>query len=504
MSVTVTFKTNADWTATVSDPAVVAITEGEEKGSATDEGKIKLSYTSLPAEVPGRYATLTIKAGPKEVTVSFMQGKVFVISKAVDLGVDGGRADFSVITTEEYTMKTYDGEGGAFTWAPVTFDKESGKGYFTVAANEGYDARQAYVKFTVPSIQVPHYEVNEETWEEYQDGTEDAVYRIYVNQEGHVNYVWAKSLPSTFEVGNNYDQANATIALFDNKILVSDGLAIHAFNPENGEVVAFSLPEGLPVQSITNDDAGNVIFANAAGYDNGTLEIYAVKASDKTMSEPVKIASAAVSAWTGAAIADNVRASGDVFGKGVVSVLLGGGPNEWYNTLSHVMYWNFTDGVASEAHYLAGPADRTDTIWLSNRGCTYPFGTSFLYTGYDGVYALQFYTGTEWSHLAEGIGDWGTAPNAITMGTWKDHSLIGVNSMAYFDNYLPSRLFILDVTDQKMIAATPFAAATDEHVSGGAEASTSDVRLAVEGNDLVAYVVDSFWGVIAKIKYPAM
>ena len=44
----------------------------------------------------------------------------------------------------------------------------------------------------------------------------------------------------------------------------------------------------------------------------------------------------------------------------------------------------------------------------------------------------------------------------------------------------------------------------DGHVSGQQETSTSDVLLQVEGHDLAAYIVDSAWGILAKIVYPQL
>lgn len=499
--VTVTFKTNADWTATVSDPAVVAITEGEDKGSATDQGKIKLSYTSLPAEVPGRYATLTIKAGPKEVTVSFMQGKVFVISKAVDLGVDGGRADFSVITTEEYTMKTYDGEGGAFTWAPVTFDKESGKGYFTVAANEGYDARQAYVKFTVPSIQVPHYEVDEETWEEYQDGTEDAVYRIYVNQEGHSKVAWSKELPADFNIATEPD--GASLALFNGKLLMTDGAVLRAYNKETGNVESINVPDGLPIKSICNDDAGNVLFANLAAVGE-TAEVYAVKANASDLTGFTKVASAANGVYAPAAT--SVKATGDVFNNAIVTLTIG-------NAGSGAAYcfgitWTITGGVAGESAYLNGPVI-TDTVWNSKAACFHPSAAGYLYTAYDGVYSLQLSADgrTNWSDLTGALCNENYGPTSISVTSWDGNIIAAVSAIAFWgpEWWYSSSVYLLDLTNGKLLSAAELMGEGNLMPDGiDPNLMSSDILLSVEGNNLCVYHVDTSWATVRKIVYPKL
>ena len=495
--INIKFTTNAKWTAEVSDDFVVLNKESGEAGDI----ELKATVQSLPGEYIGRTASVTVSAGSKSVDVFIFQGTVFFVDPyTMSVDKKGGKVSFKVVSNLEYTVKLYN---DVFDWAPATFNDETGEGVFTVAANNGYDSRSAYVKFTIPAIQDDVLDDDGNPTGE----TTDHVERIYLYQDGNLQENWQVNLPADLEVGTYNENANVTLALFDGKLLLCDGIAIRAFDPATGKAVSFTAPLSLPKQSITNDDAGNVLFAGYAGYGEN-LAIWAVKASDKSMSDPVLLCNDVVSAWTGAPIADNVRAKGDVFGTGMVSVLLGGGPG--MGSLSYGMFWAVANGIASAAGYVEGPGWVEDTIWLSNRGCFAPAGANiedgFWYSGYDGIYSLLFFDGTSWNEAAAGLGDWANAPNAIASTLWDGKNIVADLSMAYFANWgMPSVLYLFDTTNGQALSAYSYTNISgEEYVTGGSETSTADVLLLVEGDNLVVYAVDSSWGVLMKITYPKL
>lgn len=506
---TIKFTTNKDWTATV-DAEDGTVVLGATSGKQGENIELKVTYQNVPEGGMGRVFNVVIKAGDKTAEVAFFQGLVFAYMADTDaVSVSGGKVEYLVITNLEYTIKKYDGAEEAFPWAPVTIAEESHKVKITfdVAANPGYDQRSAYVKFTVPAIQVPV--IDEETGDPTGE-TEDYVERLYVYQEGNAKEAWNISLPSSFDVTNiETEEAihfpTASIALFQDMVLVSDGTTLYAFNKENGAPANIVVPEGLPVQSITNDDAGNVLFANEA-HTGEIVEIYAVKGSDTNLNGFVKIAEAGNGVWC-AATADCVKAKGNVFGNAVISVLIGGGSG--FGNPSYAMVWQVTNGEADGSKYIVGPTDYDDTIWVSNRASFAPAGDTdaagYYYCGYDGVYALQYYNG-EWSHAIEELGDWSMAPNAIASTIWNGKNIVAVVSMAYWglDWGMPSILHVFNVSDGEVLATTSYVSDGVDNISGGQEASTTDVVLKVEGNDLAAYVVDSDWGMLMKVKYPKL
>ncbi|MBQ9654327.1 MAG: hypothetical protein IJV32_08950 [Bacteroidales bacterium] len=512
---TVSFKTNAAWTATVDQDFLVL---DNAKGEASDEAKIKVTAQNLPAEEYGRVGNLTITAGKAEAKVIFYQGKVFIVSDAPDQTVAGGDAEFTVITNiPEYEVKIYD----SFDWAPATYDKATGKGLFKVAKNEGYDGRQAYVKFTVSAIQVPVYD---EDGVLVEGETQDAVYRAYVYQAGHSSLAWMKALPADFDLTNTDEpihDATASIAKFNGKILVSDAVTVRAYDPATGEASTITIPEGLPIQSITNDDAGNLLLADLMPY-LGVGKIYAIKADDTAMANPVCLIPWVNEAWSGSRGADKVAAKGDVFGNGIVTMIYGGVGS--YGGLTYGLAWEIKNGVADvfdyneynkSTHRINNDAwltmpELADDLWLSNRAVFVPAGPAasdgFFFSGYDGLYNLNYYDGSEWTVVAEGLGDWATAPNGMATIDWNGKKILAVVAMAYFPHWgMPAKLYIFDVTDPKnpvTLSANQYMA--ENYLHDAAEAATTDVILAVEGDDLTATLVDSAWGVLLKVKYPKL
>lgn len=513
--VSIKFTTNAAWTATASEEFVGLNTKAGEAG----ENEIKATIQSLPEDVQGRSAVVTINAGTASASVTINQGIIFQISPAYfEVGVTGGDYEFTVTANVEYSVKIYD----SFDWAPATFDEATGKGSFKVAANGDYSAREAYVKFTIPAIQDPEYD--EETGEPTGE-TIDHVERLYVYQEGQAKTLWTKSLPSDFDVANTDEpihDATVSVASFGGKILVSDATKLYEVDPATGAMTAISVPEGLPVQSICNDDAGNLLLADLMLY-NGVGKVWVVKAGDNSMANPKLLIPFVNDAWSGSRGADKVAARGDVFsGNGVVTMIYGGVAS--WGGLTYGLVWEITGGEAAVYDYNEWNKSTTlalgwfaipelgDDLWLSNRAAFVPAGASvsdgFFYGGYDGVYAIRYYNGSAWAPIVEEVGNWAYAPNAFATIDWNGKKVLACVNMAYFPEWgMPSQLLILDVTDPtdpKLIAACDYSNDAENYVTGAQESSTTSVALAVEGDDLTATVIDSAWGYLFKMKFPKL
>lgn len=512
---TVKFTTNAAWTAEADEFITLQKTSGE----AGENIEVMAVIQSLGDEEYGRVGGILIKAGKAEARVGIMQGLVFLVDpQKSEIGIEGGKVEFQVISNQEYTVKTYDAADAAFPWAPVTFDQETGMGSLAVEPNGGYDARTAYIKFTVPGIQVPAYDDEGNPTGE----TEDYVTRFYVYQAGNAQQVWATSLPADFDVTNTDEpvhDATASVAIFNGKVLVSDATKVYAYDPATGAASTVNIPGDLPIQSIASDDAGNLLLATLIPY-GGVGSVYAVKATDTQMANPVRLIPWVNGAWAASRGADKVAARGDVFGNGVVTMIYGD------SAFSYLLAWEIKDGSADvydynewnkSSHLINGDAwfkspDITDTIWLSNRAVFVPAGPSvadgFFYSGYDGFYHVYYYDGTQWNTAVQEVGNWAYAPNGMATTTWDGKKILAVVNMAYFPEWgMPSQLFIIDVTDPAkagVLAITEYTNPAEEHVTGGQESSTTSVILGVEGNDLTATVVDSAWGIVFKEKYPKL
>ena len=523
---TIKFTTNKDWTAEVANAEQGSVVLGAASGKSGENIELKVTYQNVSEEELGRMFNVVIKAGDKNADVQFFQGLVFVCEdEEAVLGVSGGKAEYTVLTNLEYTVTKYDGADQSFPWAPVTITEESHKIklVFDVAANNAYDSRYAYVKFTIPAIQVDV--LDDETGEPTGE-TEDAVARLYVYQEGHSSIAWAQSLPADFDVANSDEpihDATVSVAKFNDMILVSDAVKVRAFDPATGAAANFAFPEDLPVQSITNDDAGNLLVATLIPY-GGVGSVYAIKASDTQMANPVRLIPWVNEAWSGSRGADKVAAKGDVFGNGIVTMIYGGVGS--YGGLTYCLAWEIKNGAADvfdynewnkSSHRINNDAWFTspelgDDLWLSNRAAFVPAGPAasdgFFYSGYDGLYNLYYYDGVEWVAVLPELGNWAYAPNGMATTTWNGKKILAVSVMAYFPEWgMPSALCILDVTNPKapvVLSAAEYYNPSEEYVTGAQESSTTDVLLEVDGNDLYATVVDSAWGILMRVKYPKL
>lgn len=515
--ITIKFTSNVDWTAEVDGGDFIVLRD--ESGKAGENIELKATIQSLPEEKLGRVGGVYIGGGDAErIAVVIMQGKVFFfIPEDLEVGVEGGTVDFQVVTNLEYEVKIYD----TFDWAPATYDKETGKGSFAVAANNGYDARSAYVKFTIPAIQDPVLdpESGDPTGE-----TTDHVERIYVSQPGNVEVEWQSLLTDAFNVG---DGATASIAMFEGELLLCDGKKVHTVNPANGALTGELSTGDLPVQCIANDDAGNLLLANL-GLLNDIYNVYAVKAgSSFDPANAVHLIKFVNDAWSGSTGIDKVAAKGDVFGNGIVTAMYGGVAS--YGGLSYCLYWTITNGKAAESEYnewnpVVNNPDKgwdlttpplTDDLWVSNRAVFVAAGPSaddgFFYGGYDGLYNVNYYDGSAWSISLADAGDWGGGPQAMHVTTWDGKKILAFMQMGYTwwsEGWgMPSYLWIADVTDPfnaKIISKAIYDNLDGQMISGDTENSSLDVLPLVDGNDLVVYFVDSSQGHYAKVRFPKL
>ena len=439
----------------------------------------------------------------------------------------GGKYNLNILTNMDVTIKKYDGAEEAFPWAPVTINQDEAAHKislaFNVAANTGYDARTAYVKFTLPEIQVPVLDDEGNPTGE----TTDMVTRFYLAQEGHTTVDWLTQLPAEFNVENTDEpihDATATVAMFDGKLLVCDATKIHTVDPATGAFNGTLNVGDLPVQSIANDDAGNLLLASLIPYGE-VGSIYAVKANDAKLENAVRLIPWVNEAWSGSRGADKVAAKGDVFGNGVVTMMYGGVKE--YGGLSYCLAWEIKNGAADvfdynewnkSTHRINNDAWLTtpelgDNLWLSNRAAFVPAGPSvadgFFYGGYDGLYNVNYYDGSAWHVSIEAVGDWAGGPQGMGTVTWNGKKILAIMQMGYtWDGWgMPSYLWIADVTNPlapEVISKAVYDNEKDPIVTGYTESSCVDVLPVVDGNDLVVYFVDSSQGHIAKVRFPKL
>lgn len=509
---TIEFKASDAWKAElVFEEGVDAFASADVlAGTAGEECKIKLTIQSLPAELTGRAFSINIAIADEtapSATVIFVQGKIFVIectSESSEVGVAGGTVDYAILTNCQYTAKKYD---QFEEWAPCTIDATKNTLSFAVSANKGYDSRQAYVKFTVDEIQVPVLDDQGQPTGE----TEAAVYRAYVNQVGNITTAWSADIPAALDHGAT---SHITVAMFEGDLCVCDGTVITKFDVATGAskgTLNSSLYGGITPSSITSDDAGNLIVASTNVAYNELAQVYGITSSSQTGSIILKFY---VDAWNGGH-PENVRVKGNITGEAVVSMFFGGLPS--YQGVSYGLKWQFTDGTTTWAPYGGGDmttqpdywvmTNVTADMWDVTASVLAPAGSKvedgLFYIGYDGVYNLQYWNGTAWSTLVETGSSWAEGYGSLSTTKWNSHDYLAFVGMAFFPYWgMPSYLWIVDLTDAKVVSCSECYGANSQ-VEGGMAAS-ADVTIKVENGSLAAYVVDGAQNTMFKKVFPVL
>lgn len=511
---TVKFTANANWVAACESSSDVEsespVSIDKEKGEAGEQ-TIKITFNDLEAEETGRLTVFGVTTGSLEeapkagegFVIYFLQGKVFVaLQDEEEVSAEGGKVNVQVITNCEYTMKKYDGADQAFPWAPVTVDEANSTVTFDVQKNASYDARTAYIKFTVEAIQVPEYDD-----EGKQIGMTALVARVYVAQKGLAEANYA-AIPAAFE-----GAANLSVAVVGDKVFICNGATIYeATKADMTAIKEYELVKGLDCRSIDNDDAGNLVIAVGGDYplEEGApyapLQVYVIPADKLADQSALKPVIEYKDGFYGYGLA-NIRVTGNATkGDAIVDLVSAvGGPDG-----SYAVTWALKDGVFSGTNYTdfvtlpTGAAVWGSANFVAQHATTAVEGGIF-YMGYDAHYDLCYnptMSAANWQHVWKSGSSWAEGYNAIDIVEWNGKKVMAIVGMAYFPYWgMPSYLTILDVTKP----AEPTVISQSQYYgSGNCYSYTTGVTLAVEGDALVAYVVDGSQCVVGSVKYPTI
>lgn len=502
----VQFTSNVEWKAAFESEIEWATIKP--KSGAAGDAVVKVTADAFDEPNSSRTAVLVITGGDAEpLKVTLTQNGEFEPYFSVDntdltVGVSGGTVSFTIDTNVEFETTTYE---QFEAWAPFTLDGTTGT--FTVATYNEYDARQAYVKFTIPSIQVPVLD---------EDGndtgtTEATVVRVYVSQDGHIETAWETAFDESLPADTDEISYSYTTAIAGDYLVVSTSEGVYAYNKATGDKVG---KLDLPVvpQGITNDDAGNIVFFTGGVYLGENLQVYYLPADKLTDASAAKLLlTCAQNGFMEYYALDNIRVSGDVTKDASITMLCAAG----WDQGSYLLFWEVKNGeVALDndrgdnkwADYVGLPF--TAAMWNSRYGVAMLAGTTVnsgvFYNGYDGNYNLHYNPGTaqvNWQEVFATGSSWAEGYNAMDLIEWNGHKYLSMLGMAYFPHWgMPSYLFLLNVDDP----TAPVQVSKHEIYGEAVVSSTTDLVLDIEGGKLVAYVVDAATAKICKVVYPAL
>lgn len=513
---TVNFKATADWSAMIEENFMGVKAEADSHVSIdkTEGGagaqSIKISIEDLEEdEAGGRLFALTVTASKDgkfdEFNIVFMMGKVFVVRSMGEgniLGPEGGKVTYKIYTSCKYEVKTYQGADQAFPWAPVTFDEKAGTFTFDVEKNNGYDNRDAYVKFTVAEIQIPEYDDEGNP----TGNTVDYVERAYVYQGGLAKVGWETKLPDTFAEVEGGPYTSITSAILDGKLYVCSGKEVYPVDMTTG---AFGTPVALPAcpRGIANDEAGNVIAWVGGDYGEGATPLSIYKVGKDFALAPIA-ENLAADDFYGYGL-DNLTVSGDITKSAAIAAFSAAG----YEKGSYMVFYQITDGkIALDAgknytDYVGLPW--TSAIWGSKNSvgicATDKVAEGSFFIGYDGNYNLHYNPGTSganWKEVYVTGSSWAEGYNAAAKMTWNGHKYLAVLGMAYFPNWsMPSYLHLLKVDDPEAPEAV---SVFDLGSQGDILCAYTSLTLNIENGALCAYVFDGQQASAAKVVFPAL
>lgn len=332
----IAFTTNAAWTATVKgDWLLISPKKGE-----AGEGKIKL--IAAPNETNDALVAtvvVTVEGAVKEFTVTQLQKDAFsLVAESATIGADGGEVELKVMTNVAYDVTIPEDA----TWIKKAETKAYGEQVtkFVVDAYAETDApRDATLTVTAEGFEPLSFTIT-------QNGLQTKVWGIDLRTV--MNHV-AKFEKTYGEDNTDSYNTVVSLALYDGSLVVcaGDGSKPVILDKKTGEKKGeLNTGDVIPV-TITNDEAGNLVFCNRVwNWWNSQIDfsVWYMKPGEST---PTKLVSTKEQGYGfgPSYIGYSLSVRGDVTKDAVVVA-----PCEGVESVTGenmILAWNVKDGVAS-------------------------------------------------------------------------------------------------------------------------------------------------------------
>lgn len=391
-------KTDADWLTYVPTKAYV-------------ESELVFNVAANTA-LEARTAKITITAGTLKQEVTVNQA-AFVPTFEMDatelwIAVEGGTAELNITANFEYEL-TVDAD-----WLTVT--NEGGKYTFTATANSDFYYRAVEVVIT--------------GWSSEEN-------KFYVFQNGRAEDTWIKYTNTDYNWTLAADKTR--FALVGDYILCANGNnVIKVIDAKTGAFLQDkTLPEGMNINMLTTDDAGNIVAAYAVA-TGGTSNVYYMTSLD---GEPQLLGSMTNDVWSNAA--GNLRVSGDVTKNAALMM--------YCDLAQYYFAYNVVDGVLDAERTTAALPESDKTVWNWGHCVVFPLGDNIskgaVYTGYTSSYDVYHTPDMQtWTSVASGVFNGNDNPNSMDIAVVNGKTYLAIGVGTHF-NYTQARIEVLDVTD---------------------------------------------------------
>ena len=339
MSFKVTFNANVDWTAAFKTPVEwCGITP--QSGAAGDASITVIAEPNATKE--NRTVTLVITAGAavKEVELTQLQTNAFeLVETSATVGAAAGTYALKVKTNVPYTVTVNE----AATWLTVV----EAKAYEEKTTTLSYAAFEALDETRSATVTVSAEGLDALTFTLVQEGPKSRVWGI--DMRTVMNRVGTFSKDYTLWDGTVENQTYSTmvsLALYDGNLIVcaGDGSKPIILDKMTGEKKGELETGDIVPSTITNDDAGNLVFSSRV-YNWWVSNIdFAVWYMTPGASAPVKLVSCADQGYGNGPsyIGAGLSARGDVTKNGVVASPWEGAGGYGENM---VLAWEIKDGT---------------------------------------------------------------------------------------------------------------------------------------------------------------
>lgn len=445
-------KTDADWLTYVPTKAYV-------------ESELVFNVAANTA-LEARTAKITITAGTLKQEVTVNQA-AFVPTFEMDatelwLAVEGGTAELNITANFEYEL-TVDAD-----WLTVT--NEGGKYTFTATANSDFYYRAVEVVIT--------------GWSSEEN-------KFYVFQNGRAEDTWIKYTNTDY--GWTLAADKARFALVGDYILCANGNnVIKVIDAKTGAFLQDkTLPEGMNINMLTTDDAGNIVAAYEIPY-GGSGNVYYMTSLD---GEPQLLGAMTNDVYSNGA--GNLRVAGDVT-KNASLVM--------YCALAQYYFaYNVVDGVLDAERTTAALPESDKTVWNWGHCVVHPLGDNLskgaVYTGYTSSYDVYHTPDMQtWTSVASGVFNGNDNPNSMDIAVVNGKTYLAIGVGTHF-SYTQARIEVLDVTDWTKVTKVGQWRLPDSSTSwAGAAGAWSDVAIVpTTGDSFDLYYFGANNQVIARV-----
>ena len=324
------------------------------------------------------------------------------------LPVEGGAAELNITANFEYELSV------EADW--LTVANEGGKYTFTATANADFYYRAVEVVIT--------------GWSSEEN-------KFYVFQNGRAEDTWIKYTAA--DLGWTLAADKTRFAIVGDYILCANGTnVIKVLDAKTGAFLQDkALPEGMNINMLTTDDAGNIVAAYEIPY-SGSGNVYYMTSLD---GEPQLLGAMTNDVYSNGA--GNLRVAGDVT-KNASLVM--------YCALAQYYFaYNVVDGVLDAERTTAALPESDKTVWNWGHCVVHPLGDNLskgaVYTGYTSSYDIYHTPDMQtWTSVASGVFNGNDNPNSMDIAVVNGKTYLAVGVGTHF-SYTQARVEVLDITN---------------------------------------------------------